>query len=203
MNLHETLTYRHSIREPGPVALPVQEGGVHTAPHAATLMARQRRHHLLALCIAIFGVLLVPAGASAATCDWHGLIDSAYNDRQITTHTTACYQRALAELPADADGYAPAVRARILQAMRRDGDLAAQNSAGRNARFLASGLTAEPAAAVAVRGPVTNLLTDLGPAHVEDVPTPVLALGGAAVLLLLAGLVTSVTRVRTARRATR
>src|SRR4029077_4482784 len=116
------------------------------------------------------------------------------------THTTACYQRALADLPADADGYAPAVRARILQAMRRAADLAAQNSAGRNARFLASGLTAEPAAAVQVRGPVTNLLTDLGPAHVEDVPTPVVALGGAAALLLLAGLVTSVTRVRTARR---
>ena len=69
--------------------------------------------------------------------------------------------------------------------MRRDADLAVQTSAGRNARFLASGFTAEPAAAVPVRGPVTNLLNDLGPSHVEDVPTPVVALGGAAVLLLL------------------
>ncbi len=39
-----------------------------------------------------------------------------------------------------------------------------------------------------MRGPVTNLLEGLGPAHVDEVPLPVVALGGVAALLLLAGL---------------
>ena len=203
MNLHETLTYRRSIPERVPVALSVQDDDVRApAPRAANFMARNRRHHLLALCIALVGVLLVPAGASAATCDWHGVIDAAYNNRTITTHSTACYERALAALPGDADGYAPAVRARIAQAMRRDAEIAVRSSGSSNARFLSSGIAAEPVAVVE-RGPVTNLLTDLGPSHVDQVPTPVFALGGAAILLLLAGLVTSLTRVRTTRRLTR
>jgi hypothetical protein len=166
-------------------------------------MARNRRHHLLVVCIALFGVLLVPAGASAATCDWRGVVDAAYNNRQIAPNTTACYERALAELPADVDGYAPSVRANIITAMRRDAEITVRsNGSNRNARFLASGIPDEPVA-VAVRGPVTNLLADLGPKHVDQVPTPVFALGGAAIVLLLAGLVTSLARVRTRRAAPR
>ena len=51
-----------------------------------------------------------------------------------------------------------------------------------------------------MRGPVTDLLEGLGPAHVDQVPVPVVALGGAAALLLLAGLGTSLARVRSRRR---
>ena len=39
----------------------------------------------------------------------------------------------------------------------------------------------------------------LGPSHVDEVPAPVVALGGLAALLLLAGLGTSLARVRTRR----
>ena len=52
-----------------------------------------------------------------------------------------------------------------------------------------------------MRGPVTDLLEGLGPAHVDQVPVPVVALGGAAALLLLAGLGTSLARVRARRLA--
>ena len=116
-------------------------------------------------------------------------------------NATSCYERALAELPADVDGYAPWVRANIITAMRRDAEISARsNTSNRNARFLASGIPDAPVA-VAVHGPVTNLLADLGPDHVDQVPTPVFAMGGAAIVLLLAGLVTSLSRVRTRRAA--
>ena len=50
-----------------------------------------------------------------------------------------------------------------------------------------------------MHGPVTDLLEGLGPSHVDEVPAPVVALGGLASLLLLAGLGTSLARVRTRR----
>jgi hypothetical protein len=163
-------------------------------------MARTRRRHPLLLSIAALGLLLlVPAGASAATCDWRDMIDAAANNRQITTHTTACYEKALSELPGDGDSYAPQYRANLVTAMRRDARISVQRGGGQIGRSLQS--ANDPAIAAAVRGPVTDLLEGLGPAHVDQVPVPVLALGSAASLLLLAGLGTSLARVRSRRRA--
>ena len=59
----------------------------------------------------LFGVLLLPMGASAATCDSRDMVDAAANGRAISQHTPACYQQALADLPGDLDSYLPAVRA--------------------------------------------------------------------------------------------
>jgi hypothetical protein len=161
-------------------------------------MARTRRHSLL-IGLAVLGLLLlVPAGASAATCDWRDMLDAAANGRQITTHTPSCYAQALAELPGDVDGYAPEYRASLLAAMSRDASISAQRS-GQTGRVLES--AKDPALAASVRGPVTSLLERLGPAHVDQVPVPVLALGSAAALLLLAGLGTSLARVRARRQA--
>jgi hypothetical protein len=163
-------------------------------------MVRTRRRHSFLISTAVLGLLLlVPAGASAATCDWRDMIDAAANGRQITTHTTACYEMALSELPGDVDGYAPEYRANLVAAMRRDALISQQRGGGQGDRLLAS--ASDPAVAASVRGPVTNLLEGLGPAHVDQVPVPVLALGGAAGLLLLAGLGTSLVRVRSRRRA--
>jgi hypothetical protein len=160
-------------------------------------MARPLRHSLL-ISLAVLGALLfVPAGASAATCDAYEMIDAAANGRQISSHTPACYQKALAELTGDVDVYAPQVRASLNSAMRRDQDISVQAAGGRT---LAS--ANEPAATAVVRGPLTNLLDGLGPSHVDQVPAPVVALGGLASLLLLAGLGTSLARVR-ARRLSR
>jgi hypothetical protein len=166
-------------------------------------MTRPRHPHSLLIGIAVaIGMLLLPVGASAATCDYRDMLDAAANNRQISPHTSACYQKALSELPADVDNYLPAARANLLGAMRRDATLSGQPQADSNSRTTQSAV-GEQAAAVAVRGPITDLLAGLGPAHVDEVPMPVVALGGAAALLLLAGLGTSLARVRARRRLAR
>jgi hypothetical protein len=164
-----------------------------------------RRHHsrfLIGIAV-LLGLLLMPMGASAATCDSRDMVDAAANGRAISQHTAACYRQTLAGLPGDLDSYLPAVRANILQAMHRDATLDAPVSAQRNARstqsVVGSSAAVAPAVAIGVRGPVTSLLEGLGPAHVDEVPLPVVALGGAAALLLLAGLGTSLARVRSRR----
>jgi hypothetical protein len=163
-------------------------------------MARSRRYSLLT-CLAVLGaLLLVPAGASAATCDWLDMIDAAANNRQISQHSTACYQRALSELPGDADGYQPEVRSKLIVAMQRDAGLEAKVDGTAVSREVQSAQA--PAVSAAVRGPVTSLLEGLGPSHVDQVPAPVIALGGLASLLMLAGLGTSLARMR-ARRLSR
>jgi hypothetical protein len=167
-------------------------------------MTTTRRTFPALLLAVVLGVLLLlPAGAAAAssaTCDGHEMIDAAANNRQIATHTTACYEQVLASLDGDVNGYAPWVRSNLIAALQRDAHIRVKLSGG-DARELASLPSASPVAP-AVRGPVTHLLQDLGPAHVDEVPFPVVALGGAAALLLLAGLGTSLSRVRQ-RRLTR
>ena len=166
-------------------------------------MTTTRRHLSFVIVAAVLGALmLVPSGAMAATasatCDASAMIDAAANSRQISAHTTACYRQALAALPPDLDSYAPIVRANLIKAMSRDAGLRSQSAGDK--RVLQS-LPAIPSVAAGVRGPVTDLLEGLGPAHVDQVPTPVLALGGAAGLLLLAGLGTSLSRMRQRRAA--
>jgi hypothetical protein len=206
MNLHETLTNSRLIAHAVPVAFDQrQEEARRPALAARKLMARSRHHALLIGIAVLVGVLLLPAGASAAatTCDSRNMLDAAANGRAITQHTPACYRRVLAGLPSDLDSYLPAVRANILQAMHRDATLDAPVSAQRNARstqsVVGSSAAVAPAVAIGVRGPVTSLLEGLGPAHVDQVPLPVVALGGGAALLLLAGLGTSLARVRSRR----
>jgi hypothetical protein len=167
-------------------------------------MARARRHHSLLIGIAVLlGMLLLPVGASAASCDWRDMLDAAANGGQISPHTPACYQKALSELPADVENYLPAARANLIAAMRRDDRLSGSPSTSPNSRQPQSAVNASDVAAVAVHGPVTDLLAGLGPAHVDQVPAPVVALGGASAVLLLAGLGTSLARLRSRRRPAR
>jgi len=166
-------------------------------------MTATRRHLSFLIVTAVLGALmLVPSGAMAATspatCDASAMIDAAANSRQVSSHTTACYRQALAALPPDLDSYAPIVRANLVKAMVRDAGIRSQFTG--NKRALQS-LPTVPSVSAGVRGPVTSLLEGLGPAHVDEVPVPVLALGGAAGLLLLAGLGTSLARTRQRRAA--
>jgi hypothetical protein len=180
-------------------------GGPALRANDLNLMGTRRHHSLLIGIAVVLGLLFVPMGAAAATCDSRDMVDAAANGRAISQHTSACYQQTLAGLPGDLDSYLPAVRANILQAMHRDATLDAPSSAQRNARqtqsVVGSSAVVAPAVAAGVRGPVTSLLEGLGPAHVDQVPLPVLALGGGAALLLLAGLGTSLARVRSRRPA--
>jgi hypothetical protein len=201
MNLHETLTSRDLIARTVPLALRMREIAARSPACAAAKVMDRPRHHSRLIGIAVvLGLLLLPTGASAATCDYRDMLDAAANGRTISQHTPACYERALAELPADVDNYLPAVRANIIAAMRRDATFRAR-SVGGNVRTLQSG-AGDPVVAAGVHGPVTNLLEGLGPAHVDEVPLPVVALGGVAALLMLAGLGSALARMR-ARRVTR
>jgi hypothetical protein len=202
MNLHETLTYRRSNAHPVPVAFRVVDLREPSVRSAATRMTHPRRQLSLLILAAVLGaLLLLPSGALAAatTCDAGEMIDAAANNRQIAPHTSACYRQALAKLPGDVDSYDPAVRTNLIVAMQRDASATSTRTG--NTRAL-QGIPEAPAAVASVRGPVTSLLQDLGPAHADEVPVPVLALGGAAGLLLLAGLGTSLARLRQ-RRLTR
>ena len=125
------------------------------------------------------------------------MLDAAANDRQIATHTSDCYRTPWPSCRATSTSYAPEVRANLISAMRRDARIKVQSSGGEISRSLES--FNDPVAAVSVHGPVTSLLEGLGPSHVDEVPVPVVALGGVASLLLLAGLGTSLARVRTRR----
>lgn len=199
MNLHETLTNRRPIPHGMSVAFSGQGAALRPAAARKDLMTGTRRYSLLIVLAVLGALLLLPSGASAATCDVGGLIDAAANDRQISQHSVACYQKALAAIPSDSNAYSPELRANLNQAMRRDGtrELTPNTPASRQ---LQAAIGSDQAAAV-VRGPVTNLLEGLGPAHVDQVPLPVIALGGVAGLLLLAGLGTSLARTRARRLA--
>jgi len=95
-------------------------------------------------------LLLVPTGASAATCDWRDMIDAAANNRQISSHSTECYQVALSEVPADVDEYLPEVRANLIGAMRRDAGIQAKSDGTNISRAVQSAQA--PAVAASVRG---------------------------------------------------
>ena len=198
MNLHETLTSTRLIA--GAAALALRKRLVaRTASAVGTHMERSRHHSRLIGIAVVLGLLLMPVGASAATCDYRDMLDAAANGRTISQHTPACYAQALAELPADVDNYLPAVRANLTAAMRRDATFHAR-AVGRNARTPQSAI-GDPVVAAGVRGPVTDLLEGLGPAHVDEVPLPVVALGGVASLLMLAGLGAALARMRSRRTA--
>jgi hypothetical protein len=162
----------------------------------------RRQLSLLTLAAVLGALLLLPSGALAASCDVRDMIDAAANGRQITTHTPACYAQAIAALPSDVDGYAPEIRSNLIAAQDRDASIKSK-LAGNDGRQLAGASAVAPAAlsaaAPVARGPVASLLEGLGPAHVDQVPVPVVALGAASALLLLAGLGTSLARVRQRR----
>ena len=200
MNLHETLTSGRLIAGAVALALRKRREIAGNASAVGTHMARSRHHSRLMIGIAVvLGLLLMPVGASAATCDYRDMLDAAANGRTISQHTPACYAQALAELPADVDNYLPAVRSNLIAAMRRDATFRAR-AVGRNARTPQSAI-GDPVVAAGVRGPVTDLLEGLGPAHVDEVPLPVVALGGVASLLMLAGLGAALARMRSRRAA--
>jgi hypothetical protein len=199
MNLHETLTSRRLIARAVALALRKRRERARTASAAGTHMHRSRHHSRLIGFAVVLGLLVMPVGASAATCDYRDMVDAAANGRTISQHTPACYAQALAELPADVDNYLPAVRSNLIAAMRRDATFRAR-AVGRNARTPQSAI-GDPVVAAGVRGPVTDLLEGLGPAHVDEVPLPVVALGGVASLLMLAGLGAALARMRSRRAA--
>jgi hypothetical protein len=155
-------------------------------------------------------VLLVAPAAAFADCGT-SVIDDYLSDGTISgNYSQACYKSALGQIPTDADLYTD-IRASITAAMRGSGSSGSGGSGG-SSNVVAPGTTTtkpkpKPKTATTDAGttdgtttdalPVTpgttnsgivgQALNDIGPKHADEIPMPVIILGGLAALLILAG----------------
>ena len=169
-----------------------------------TWLTKSIRALLLTVC-----VLLVAPAAAFADCGTT-VIDDYLKDGTISgNYPQSCYKAALKEIPTDADIYTD-VRASIIAAMNGG----SSNSGGgtQNATNQPGATTSKPKpkpkpittdAGTPTDGTTTDLLPvvagttdsgivgqalkDIGPKHADEVPVPVIILGGLAALLILAG----------------
>jgi hypothetical protein len=160
------------------------------------------RASLIAAC-----VLFVAPAAAFADCGT-SIIDQYLNSGSVSgNYSQACYKSALRQIPTDADLYTD-IRASITAAMNGGGsggspsqvapapgtttpkpkpkgtttDAGTPTDAGTTTDEL---LPVTPGTTDG--GLVGNALKDIGPKHADEVPMPVIILGGLAALLILAG----------------
>ncbi len=166
-----------------------------------TWFAKSIRALLITVC-----VLLVAPASALADCGTN-VIDDYLKDGTISgNYSPACYKSALRQIPTDADIYTD-VRASINAAMNAGGS----GSGGtQNATNTPGTTTTEPkpettdagttteagtttgeflpvAPGTTDAGLVGEALKDIGPKHADEVPMPVIILGGLAALLILGG----------------
>ena len=154
-------------------------------------------------CLIAVGVLLAAPAAALADCGT-SIIDQYLNSGTVPSgQPAACYKSALKQIPTDADLYTD-IRASISAAMNGGGG-GLGNSGGSNASGVSPGTTTSknPKPATTDAGTTTgllplapgttdaglvgNALKDIGPKKADEVPLPVIILGGLAGLLILAG----------------
>lgn len=157
--------------------------------------------------VVLVACLLLVAPASALADCGTKVVDDYLNDGTIDgSYSQACYKSALQQIPPDADLYTD-VRGSIVAAMNRGtsggtGGTQQSSNAGTTAK---PGTTVDPTTGEATTdgGTTTDLLpvtpgttdagivgqalNDIGPKHADEVPMPVIILGGLAALLILAG----------------
>jgi len=162
------------------------------------------RASLIAAC-----VLFVAPAAAFADCGT-SIIDQYLNSGSVSgNYSQACYKSALRQIPTDADLYTD-IRASITAAMSSTGG-GSGSSSGQNATNTPGTTTSKPKPKATTTdagttdagtttdellpvvpgttdaGLVGNALNNIGPKHADEVPMPVIILGGLAALLILAG----------------
>jgi hypothetical protein len=167
-----------------------------------TWLTKSIRTLLIAAC-----VLLVAPAAAFADCGTT-IIDDYLKDGTISgSYPSSCYKSALKQIPTDADIYTD-IRASINAAMNSGGSNGSGGSQNEinvpgtttpkpkptttDAGTPDPGTTTDEFLPVAPgtttnSGLVGNALKDIGPKHADEVPLPVIILGGLAALLILAG----------------
>jgi len=152
-------------------------------------------------------VLLVAPAAALADCGTN-VIDDYLKDGTISgSYSQACYKSALKQIPTDMDIYTD-VRGSINAAMNSGGSggtpAASNNQPGTTTeKDKAKGTTTDEdttteegtttdeflpvAPGTTDGGLVGQALNDIGPKKADEIPMPVIVLGGLAVLLILAG----------------
>ncbi len=154
----------------------------------------------------IAGSLLLAAPAAALADCGTNIIDQYLNSGSVPSGQSAsCYKSALRQIPTDAELYTD-IRASITAAMNGGSG----SSGGSPSSVVPGTTTSKPKPATTGDGTSTdngtttdellpvapgttdaglvgNALNDIGPKHADEVPMPVIILGGLAVLLILAG----------------
>jgi hypothetical protein len=151
-------------------------------------------------------VLLVAPAAALADCGTN-VIDDYLNDGTISgSYSQACYKSALGQIPTDMEIYTD-VRGSINAAMNSGGSSGGTPAASNNQPGTTTEKKPKPTTADGTTtgegtttdgllpvspgttdgGLVGQALNDIGPKKADEVPMPVIVLGGLAVLLILAG----------------
>jgi hypothetical protein len=170
---------------------------------------------LIVLAAASFGAGVAAPQADAATPCWKRLINDWYDGRIDRTYPASCYRQAIKNLPEDVDAYSTAredLERALLSAARRKGSAldaddpippGPGNEAGPKADDQSSENGDEEAAPPlpgSDGGDDGGLLETFRPSSADEIPVPLLVLGGLAVLLLGAAAASFVARKIQARK---
>lgn len=185
----------------------------------SSLIVTPRRLLTLTLVLAAMvvgvGTTVAPAAAATKPC-WKRLINDWYDGRIDQTYPARCYRAAVKNLPEDVDAYSTArediERALLAAARRKGGPLDPDdpippgpgNSAGPKAEQ-DDGSTGDDGQAAPPLpggggGDNGGVLEAFRPSSADEIPVPLLVLGGLAVLLLGAAAASFVARKIQARR---
>jgi hypothetical protein len=166
---------------------------------------------LLVLVAASLGATVAAPPADAATPCWKRLINDWYDGRIDQVYPVRCYRAAIKNLPEDVDAYSTAredlERALLSAARRKGGPLDPDdpippgpgNQAGPKAEDDGDEEAAPPLPG-GDDGDGGGLLETFRPSSADEIPVPLLVLGGLAVLLLGAAAASFVARKIQARR---
>jgi hypothetical protein len=161
---------------------------------------------------AVVAAAATPAPASAATPCWKKVVNDWLKDGRIDQiYEDVCYAEALDNLPTDLEEYSSlgddirlartAAQSGRLPTIQR-GEGAPGNDRGGSTPVVGGGDDGEGGGGggdARGDGAVRKLLVKIGPSNAEDVPIPLLILGGIATLLMASGAAGMVAR-RTAHR---
>jgi hypothetical protein len=179
-----------------------------------TVTARRLLTLLLILVAAFVGAGATAAQADAATPCWKRLINDWYDGRIDSIYPARCYRSAIKNLPEDVDAYSTAredlERALLAAARRKGGPLDPDdpippgpgNEAGPKAEDPSENGDEEAAPPLpgSDGGDDGGLLETFRPSSADEIPVPLLVLGGLAVLLLGAAAASFVARKIQARK---
>ena len=158
------------------------------------LVAANRARGAVAALAVFVGLLALPGSAVAQVkCDTDQIVQEAQNG-SVGSYPLACLNQAEALL-SDYELYSPDLVQRVHAAR----DWTSTNSAASNKPRRVSGLsTISPV--VVSRSPLASVFDRLAPSSIGEVPSVVLVLASASILLLLGGCLSAVSRSRSRRR---
>lgn len=174
------------------------------------------RRLLPILVLAVAAAFAAPGAASAATPCWKQVINDWLADGRIDRiYEDSCYAKALDELPQDLEEYSSlADEIQVAREAAASGDPAPDlpggpgdlEGGGGDGDGEGSDERAAPGTPFSSdgddddRGPLEELLVKIGPRNADDVPLPLLILGGIATLLIATGAAGMVARRTAGRR---